>query len=90
MSSKKDKKKTPQNGNSSRVVISNIPKTPEERKQQRRSAMQEWIEGERRLNERKRKHVEYWRKQSQIPIEQKLKEVYGKMKPPKGQFTCLK
>ena len=60
-------------------------KSPEFQKQQHQRAMNDWLEGERRLNENIRKHQEYWRKQNQISIEQKLKEVYGKMKPPKKQ-----
>ena len=60
-------------------------KSPEFQKQLHQRAMSDWLEGERRLNEYNRKQKEYWKKQSQIPIEQKLKEVYGKMKPPKGQ-----
>ena len=59
---KKDKKKNPQKGNSNRVVISNIPKTSEQRKQLHQRAMSDWPEGERKLNENKRKHDEYWRK----------------------------
>ena len=62
MSSKKGKKKTPQTGNSNRVVISNIPKTPEQKKQYHQRAMSKWLEGERRLNENKRKQDEYLRK----------------------------
>ena len=46
--------------------------------------IQSWLEGERKLNENKRKHDEYWRKQSQIPIEQRLKDIYSKTKQTKG------
>ena len=65
MSSKKGKKKAPQKGNSNRVVISNIPKTPEQKKQYHQWAMNNWLEGERRVNENKRKQDEYWRKRQE-------------------------
>ena len=90
MSNKKGKKKAPQKGNSNRVFISNIPKTTEQKKQQHQWAMNNWLEGERRLNENKRKHDTYWRKQSQIPIEQKLKNIYSKTKQPTGPASHKK